>query len=310
MRVDILQLIEENKEISGEYIGKQFEISRSAVGKYITKLKEKGVAISSSKKGYTYTKTDCLCEETLTLQLLKNDIILPCVVEECDSTNTLAKSMLQTNKNDFLLVAPRQLNGRGRLERKFVSDVGGVYMSYCYHPTNLTVFDSVKLVLLCGVAVMQALKKFNVDALLKWPNDVLVGGKKICGILLESVLNCERVDSVVFGIGVNVNNSLTEVEDIATSICKINNCNVNRADVAVEIVKNLQNLLKTYENEGFESIKQVYLQNSCTIGKNVKIKNNGQIIEGVAEKLSAEGFLILNTKNGETKIITGDIINQ
>lgn len=242
-------LINSEDYLSGENIGNALGISRIAVNKHIKKLVQNGVNISISRKGYKYLKSDILTESTLRSKLLEKDIDLPVFVNAVESTNNEAKRLYTELNSQFLCVAPSQINGKGRMKRVFVSNEGGVYMTLCYKPHNLNITDSLKIVLLTGLAVTKILKKYVNNVSIKWPNDVFVNDKKICGILLESVVAESMTEAMFLGIGVNVFNEIpNNLLDIATSLKIEGVTNVTREDLIVEIIKLLFEMLNEYQN--------------------------------------------------------------
>lgn len=292
--------------ISGDKLGEMFGMTRAGIAKHIKAIKASGANILTSKQGYSWQDNDDLNEYTLAYSLGE----LKTFFQVCDSTNNLAKSLALTTDDDFLVVAPHQISGKGRQDRKFASNVGGAYMSYCYHPkpASLTVTDSFKMVLITGLSVLNTLKKFGLSPTLKWPNDVFIQDKKICGILLESSLNCEFVSHIIFGIGINLTNEIPdEFKAIATSISEHTTAKISRIQIVCEVIYQLNLLLKEYEQCGFESLKKQYYANSRTIGNVVTIKNKDTTTTGKAIGISEEGFLILQCENEQVKIITGDI---
>lgn len=306
----VLSMIIESGEnsVSGDVIGESLGISRNAINKHVVKLKSLGVIIESSKRGYHYIESDTLSEYTLRYKLENSGLDITPFVSICDSTNNYAKT-LDTECQRYLVSAPYQTHGKGRLKRRFSSKEGGAYTTFVFSPTNLSVMNSLNLVLLCGLAVNNVLHKFGINASIKWPNDVLVDGKKICGILLESTLDSERINKMYLGIGINVSNDLSEISDIAVNMNDLLGKVVYREDVIVSLASELVLLINEYEQNGFETLKTDYQKNSCTIGKNVSVKDGDSIVSGRAIGVSKHGYLILIDDDGvEREIVVGDIM--
>ncbi len=305
----ILKMLVDSKEyLSGEFIGKELGISRIAVNKQIKKLMESGIDIEVSRKGYKYKENDSLTVQTLSKRLADIGINIPVFVEEVVSTNTEVKKIYPEINKDFLFVAPKQLNGRGRLDRVFVSGLGGVYMTLCYKPHNLIVSDSLKIVLLTGLAVAKVLKKYTDNVAIKWPNDVFVCGKKISGILLESVVTENMTEAIFLGIGINITNEIpATLIDKVTSL-KLENVEIMpREQLITEIIELLYNMLEVYQKEGFAPFLEEYTSLSMTINHNVTVNNNGITKSGFGVGLSEEGYLLLKNGDNIEKIILGDI---
>lgn len=297
-----------NKSVSGDSIGESLGISRNAINKHVNKLKSLGILIESSKRGYHYTESDTLSEYTLKYKLEKNGLNIMPFVSVCDSTNNYAKTLF-CDSSSYLVVAPYQTSGKGRLKRQFSSKEGGAYTTFVFHPTNLSVMNSLNIVLLCGLAVNNVLHKFNINSTIKWPNDVLVDGRKICGILLESTLDSERISKMYLGIGINISNDLSDISGIAVNMNELLGKEIYREDVIVLLANELVSLLNEYELNGFDSLKADYQKFSSTLGNNVTVKDGENMVSGQAIGISKHGYLILIDDNGiEREIVVGDIL--
>lgn len=301
-------LIDSGDYLSGEYIGNILGISRIAVNKQIKKLISNGVDIEVSRKGYKYNDSDNLIPQSIAKSLKQNGIDIPVLVEEVVSTNSEVKKLYPDMNREFLFVAPRQISGRGRLDRVFVSGYGGVYMTLCYKPTKMFVADSLKAVLLTGLAVAKVLKKYTDDVAIKWPNDVFVCGKKICGILLESVVTENMTEAIFLGIGVNITNEIPiELKDKVTSLKLENIPTFPREQYICEIITLIYEMLELYQNEGFGPFIKEYCDLSMSINHEVTVNCNGIIKNGFGVGLSEEGYLLLDCDGKVEKIILGDI---
>lgn len=294
--------------LSGEYIGNTLGISRIAVNKQIKKLIASGVCIDVSRKGYKYVVSDSLTAQTLSKKLHNIGLNMPVFVNEVVSTNTEAKRIYPELNSEFLFVAPRQISGRGRLDRVFVSGEGGMYMTLCYKPNKIFVSDSLKIVLLTGLAVAKTLKKYTDNVAIKWPNDVFVNGKKICGILLESVVTENITEAIFLGIGVNIYNEIPlELREKVTSLALEGIPTIPREQMICEVLHNLCTMLEVYQKDGFAPFEEEYKNLSMTIGHNVVVNNNGEKKCGFGVGLSEEGYLLLQNGDVVEKIILGDI---
>lgn len=306
----ILSMIIESgdESVSGDSLGESLGISRNAINKHVNKLKSLGILIESSKRGYHYIESDTLSEYTLRQKLDKSGLNIVPFVSVCDSTNNYAKTLLCDNQN-YLVAAPYQTSGKGRLKRQFSSKEGGAYTTFVFHPENLSVMNSLNIVLLCGLAVNNVLHRFNINSTIKWPNDVLVGGRKICGILLESTLDSERISKMYLGIGINVSNDLADISNIAVNMNELLGKEIYREDVIVSLANELVSLLNEYETSGFDSLRADYQKFSSTIGQNVTVKDGDNTVSGKAIGISKHGYLILIDDDGnEREIVVGDIL--
>ena len=180
--------------------------------------------------------------------------------DEIASTNDYLKQ-LKNPEEDILAIATRQTGGRGTKGRSFISEEGGVYLSLL-RLDPCTAKDSFSIMMNSAVAVVKTLSAFDIKAKIKWPNDILVGGKKICGILIENVFEGEMVARSVVGVGLNINNELAEeIADIATSTKQILNRELAVATVTATLAYNL------LQEHSFEE----YRKNLLLIGEEVSI---------------------------------------
>ena len=200
------------------------------------------------------------------------------------STNDAAKEIALQGERDFVVVADEQTKGKGRMSREWLSPIGGLYFSVVTKKNPL-------LPLISGVSVASSLKDFGLSPVLKWPNDVMIGDKKISGVLIE----CFK-DYCVVGIGVNINVSPLET---ATSIKDETGKNISKDAV-------LNSILKNFESYRKKKVTDEYKKLSSTIGKKVKIKTVNKVIDGKAVDVDERGRLVL--ESGE-RIVSGDVIH-
>ena len=181
-------------------------------------------------------------------------------VESIDSTNTYLKN-LKKPKEDTLIIAKKQTGGRGTKGRSFICEEGGVYMSLLkLYPCKAK--DSFSIMMNSAVAVVKTLSAFDIKAKIKWPNDIIVNGKKICGILIENVFEGDDVAKSIVGIGLNVNNPIAkEIEDIAISTKEVLGKEISVATVTATLVFNL------YQPTTYEEYKKhlLYLGEEVTV---------------------------------------------
>ena len=181
-------------------------------------------------------------------------------VESIDSTNTYLKN-LKKPKEDTLIIAKKQTGGRGTKGRSFICEEGGVYLSLLkLNPCKAE--ESFSIMMNSADAVVKTLSAFDIKAKIKWPNDIIVNGKKICGILIENVFEGDDVARSIVGIGLNVNNPLaSEIKDIAISTKEVLQKELSVATVIATLVFNL------YQQTTFEEYKKhlLYLGEEVTI---------------------------------------------
>lgn len=298
--------------VSGEKISKELGISRSAVNKAVQMLRKDGYFISAStKKGYLLDKnSDRLNMGELLALLSPSRAKRVICLDTVDSTN----AYLQKNQHDLddgtVVFAREQTNGRGRLGRSFESlKDKGLYLSVLMRPES-TPDKIANITAWVAVAVSDAIKKVSgIRPGIKWVNDLILNGKKICGILTEMSVEGESgiVQYVITGIGVNCNHTKADfsesLQDIATSLYIESGKKVNRAELAAEIIKSLDKV-----KEDFPCLKEEYLssyrKNCVILGKEVRIIRKDKEFVGVAEKIDDDFGLIVRFPDGSAQSIT------
>jgi BirA family biotin operon repressor/biotin-[acetyl-CoA-carboxylase] ligase len=229
-----------------------------------------------------------------------NIIFLP----EIDSTNDLIKKYLINNVSEGLVVvAEAQTGGRGRRGRSWHSPPEtGVYLSTLLKP-DLEMSKLSIITLLAGVAAILTINEFsNQNAYLKWPNDILIDSKKVCGLLCEMIKKNRAPNGVIIGIGINVNQVPEQFPDhlknIATSIRTVNGFPIDRLAVIQSFLTNLDREYQAYLNEGENSVIKKWSLNTKLFGKKVSIKHGSNITTGSAMRLDELGRLVLLLDNG------------
>ena len=214
--------------------------------------------------------------------------------EEIASTNDYLKQ-LKNPEEDILAIAKRQTGGRGTKGRSFISEEGGVYLSLL-RLDPCAAEDAFSIMMNSAVAVVKTLSAFDVKAKIKWPNDILVGGKKICGILIENVFEGEMVARSVVGVGLNINNELAEeIADIATSTKQILNRELAVATVTATLAYNL------LQEHSFEE----YRKNLLFIGEEVSIITEKSAYKAIIEQILPNG----NLKTADGKVFSAGEIS-
>lgn len=233
--------------------------------------------------------------------------------ETIDSTNTYGLANFDTLEDKTVVIADEQTKGRGRFDRVWISEnYENVYMSFILKPekkdyiTNLTQYLS--------VITAKTIESYGVEAHIKYPNDVLVNGKKICGILCEGALRKNILQGIVLGIGINLNMPQSVVESIdrpATSLNLVLNSKIDRQEF---LNKLLDEFFKNYQkavDEGFSYFKEDYLNRTHFLGKTVWIqqRDGAQKEEVIALRIDNNGNLVVKTlENYEKVIYSGDVL--
>lgn len=312
-------LLQNEGYISGETLSELCQVSRAAIWKQIKRLQQEGYDIQSQHGlGYRLIgRADALNPQQIKCNL-KPGIFLTAdaihYLDSIDSTNSEAKRLaLAGAREGTVVLAEVQTAGKGRLGRSWTSSgQKGIWCSVLLTPpVNIAQVGQYSFV--AAVAVAEGIAAATgLPVEIKWPNDVLINRKKVCGVLLELVAELEQVDTLIVGFGVNVNQELAdfpeEVQHKATSLAILSGKRVNRVEVLSKILNALQENYQLMEQEGFEPIRQKWLQRCCLLGQEVVISGNGrQIMEGILAGLRADGALLLETAEGQQAILSGDV---
>lgn len=227
-------------------------------------------------------------------------------LEETDSTNALAKR----EKNypcGTVFVAGKQTDGRGRSGRVWQSnDENALYMSILIKP-DISPQKISSITLVFGLAVFNALRGYA-DIGIKWPNDIILDNKKLAGILCEMSGNEEKIDYVVCGVGVNVNNTSfhDEIKDIATSLRIQTGKGYEITEIAAEILNEFDILYAEFLNKGLDDILIKYKNNCITLQKDVKVIMNNTETDAYALDITSEGGLLVRIDKEEKVIVSGE----
>jgi BirA family biotin operon repressor/biotin-[acetyl-CoA-carboxylase] ligase len=219
----------------------------------------------------------------------------------------VAKELAQRGVGETIVIAESQTCGRGRLGREWLSPKGGIYFTLILKPRISPVYAP-RINLMASVAVAKAIRKlFHLKAELKWPNDVLIGGRRVCGILAEMEAEMDKVNFINLGIGINANTSISQYEKTATSLKKELGKQVSRKGLLNSVLKeiNQQQSLLT-KGDLLEEWKRL----SATLNKQVRIVAPGEKITGRAIDIDTNGALVIKGKDGSLRsAIAGDCIH-
>lgn len=226
--------------------------------------------------------------------------------EELDSTNTYLKTHGAQLPDKTVVTAGRQTAGRGRYDRKWISQPGGLYFSVLLKPQKTDFLPN--LTQLMALCVCCAAENCGVKAVLKWPNDVLADGKKLCGILSEAVLLNGRVAGVALGVGVNVGQEdLRQVGQAAVSLQELG-VRTDRLTFLQQILELFWRDYPALTQHGFEAVRAPYKQRFVYIGRQISVQNGDKTLFGTVRDVSPRGTLILATAKGPEEIYIGDLI--
>lgn len=236
---------------------------------------------------------DKLTNKAIQKSFKKTKVDIDFQIVDCQSTQSYAKGI--SVAVDTVIITKEQKKGIGRLGRKFISVEGGCYFTLIKKGISKNILATIPIV---SVAIATVLGGYGIKADIKWPNDILVNGKKICGILCST-----SGENTCIGIGINVFNDIEEIQDIATSLYSEGVLTKTRADVIAEILYEFYQLSQT----DFSIVQEKYKKRLNIIGQSIKVVQADKEIEGTVEGISEEGFLIVNSGNEKTKVVYGDI---
>jgi BirA family biotin operon repressor/biotin-[acetyl-CoA-carboxylase] ligase len=303
--------------VSGTKIAAEIGTSRSEVWRLIQQLRNLGVDIAGHPStGYSLKSMPDLLLPDMLSPLLQGTIFAKHVHHyyKIGSTNTVAMEAASAGApQGSLFLAEQQTAGRGRGGHHWHSARStGIYCSAILRP-ELPPSDALILSLAAGLAVHSAVQEIDsrVAPDLKWPNDVLIDGKKFCGILTEMNAEVTRVRYVVVGIGINVNQSTfpADLQSLATSLCLATGTDWSRVELCSALLKSLDREYRSLlENANArDSILERFQNRSSSVrGRQVKIDENGAF-EGVTEGLDARGFLQVRTSDGLRTVLSGTV---
>ena len=302
MKARILEKLRlQNTIVSGEELSAALGISRVSVWKHIHKLQELGYDIISTPNGYQLKSSP--------------DVLFPWEFKgreghilyfpEVTSTMDIARDLARKNCPDFtVVIAGRQTGGRGRLKRRWLSDDGGLYFTMVLRPP-IPLQLSFRINFLASLTLAKVIREMlKIDAMVKWPNDILVNERKISGMLSELEAEADRVFFINIGMGINVNNDPSGVEPEASSLSKIMGREISRKDLLVRFLEEFSSRMKKTD---FDSVISEWKKYTVTLGRYVRIVTQREESEGLAVDVDENGSLVLELADGERKkIIYGD----
>ncbi len=310
--IKILKDTDNTKPISGQEIGEKLGITRAMVWKHIREIKKEGYEIKSSPKlGYSLISSpDKLYPEQiktgLKTGLFGKEILY---YDEVESTNSLARDMAASYPEGTMVIAETQKKGRGRMGSEWFSAPGGICFSLILKP-SVSIEHASRMTLMAGLAVTRSMRKLGVDAKIKWPNDVLIDGKKVCGILTEVGAEVDRMHYVILGVGINANVKIKDFrEDIrenSTSLEAELGKPVDRIALIKDLLYELEQQYIVFKTQQFSEIVSEWVSLSDTVGRDVIVTTPMKIIEGRAIGVTDKGALIVRTKNNvREEVIAG-----
>lgn len=301
--------------VAGTDLCKQLGVTRAAVWSHIESLREAGFEIiASPHRGYQLVAApDALLAVDLQSRLGQSQTIGNAirVLPQTTSTNDEAsRAALEGHPEGLVIFAESQSAGRGRMGRRWSSPAGrGLWFSVLLRP-SLAPGECTQLTAATANALARAIQSATgITPEIKWPNDLLIKGKKIAGILTEMSAEVEHVRSVILGIGIDVNQTASEfpadLRDIATSLKLATGKTVSRADLAEEVLRELDREYARILAGQFTAVAEEWGSRCSTLGKQVTITMGTRRVRGRAEALDENGALLLRTEHGRIERIIG-----
>ncbi len=316
MKSEILRLLKEDGGyLSGQELSERFHVSRTAIWKIIKQLEEDGYQIEAVRnKGYHLQESgDLLNKAEIESSILTNFGKPVEYHETIDSTNLRARKMAEEGApHGSLVVADCQNAGRGRRGRTWESPTGtGVFMSLILRPDMLPASASA-ITLVAALAVHDGIKEATgLDTLIKWPNDLVAGSKKICGILTEMSAELEGIHYIVVGMGINVNmNSFPkEVSETATSIRLETGIEVSRSRLIASVMKAFEEYYNIFISAGdLTPLISVYNKHMVNLNREVKVLAGADSYTGIARGIDRTGELLVEISEGKVKqVVSGEV---
>ncbi|RJQ70717.1 MAG: biotin--[acetyl-CoA-carboxylase] ligase [Desulfobacteraceae bacterium] len=299
------QLSQSATFISGERLSATLGVSRVAVWKHIRQLQELGYRIETSSKGYRLLSGPDTPFPWAFGERADRVHYYPEVGSTMDIAMELARGGCS---GSTVVVAERQTRGRGRLQRNWQSTAGGLYFTMILRP-QMEPSTSSLINLAAAVDLADVLESlYGIRVQLKWPNDVLVDGRKLAGILSQMVADPDRIEFVNLGIGINVHNDTRNLQPPAVSVASLTAQPVSRAHILASFWDRFEQRLDTGDLSG---VVPQWKQRALTLGRHVKVQTFHEMYEGVAVDIEKNGGLILKTAEGNyTTVIYGDCFHQ
>ncbi len=306
MKGQILKKLRAEKAVvSGEALSSLLGVSRVSIWKHIKKLQEFGYNIEATPKGYRLISSP----DVLYSWEFGNRESKIHYFDEVTSTMDIARNLARNDCPDFtVIIAGCQKQGRGRLKRPWLSSEGGLYFTIVLRPQIPPVLSS-RINFAASMILARTLRSmFNIDAMVKWPNDILVGDMKIAGILSEMEAEADMITFINIGLGINANNDPSTSEPMATSLKKILGREISRKQLLSKFLDEFENLL---DNTALDNVIFEWKRYNVTLNRHVRIVTTHDVSEGVAMDVDENGALVLKLADGSLKrIIYGDCFHD
>ena len=317
MKEEILRLLRSaDGYISGQELCNRFGVSRTAVWKAINQLKEAGYEIEAQQnKGYRLMAAPDLVTEAEIKSLMHTDWVAKEVLyfDTIDSTNTKAQELAEKGyPSGTLVVADKQESGKGRRGRSWVSPSGtGIFMTLMIKP-DINPNNASMLTLVAALAVAKAITSVTgEEAMIKWPNDIVVNGKKVCGILTEMNAQFDYINHIVVGIGINVHNESfpEEISQMASSLMiEAGGKRFPRAQIIAETMSYFEQYYdKFLKTQDLSALVREYDELLVNMNKAVRVLDPKEPFDGKAMGITPKGELIVDTWESRKLVSSGEV---
>lgn len=317
MKEEILRLLRSaDGYISGQELCNRFGVSRTAVWKAINQLKEAGYEIEAQQnKGYKLMAAPDLMTEAEIKSLMHTDWVAKEVLyfDTIDSTNIKAQELAEKGYlSGTLVVADKQESGKGRRGRSWVSPSGtGIFMTLMLKP-DINPNNASMLTLVAALAVAKAITSVTgEEALIKWPNDIVVNGKKVCGILTEMNAQFDYINHIVVGIGINVHNESfpEEISQMASSLMiEAGGKRFHRAQIIAETMSYFEQYYDTFlKTQDLSALVREYDELLVNRNKSVRVLDPKEPFDGKAMGITPKGELIVDTWESRKLVSSGEV---
>ena len=317
MKEEILRLLRgADGYISGQELCNRFGVSRTAVWKAINQLKEAGYEIEAQQnKGYRLMAAPDLMTEAEIKSLMHTDWVAKEVLyfDTIDSTNTKAQELAEKGyPSGTLVVADKQESGKGRRGRSWVSPSGtGIFMTLMIKP-DINPNNASMLTLVAALAVARAITSVTgEEAMIKWPNDIVVNGKKVCGILTEMNAQFDYINHIVVGIGINVHNESfpEEISEMASSLMiEAGGKRFHRAQIIAETMSYFEQYYDTFlKTQDLSALVKEYDKLLVNRNKSVRVLDPKEPFDGKAMGITPKGELIVDTWESRKLVSSGEV---
>lgn len=317
MKEEILRLLRSAYGyISGQELCNRFGVSRTAVWKAINQLKEAGYEIEAQQnKGYRLMAAPDLMTEAEIKSLMHTEWVAKEVLyfDTIDSTNTKAQELAEKGyPSGTLVVADKQESGKGRRGRSWVSPSGtGIFMTLMIKP-DINPNNASMLTLVAALAVAKAITSVTgEEAMIKWPNDIVVNSKKVCGILTEMNAQFDYINHIVVGIGINVHNESfpEEISQMASSLMiEAGGKRFHRAQIIAETMSYFEQYYDTFlKTQDLSALVREYDELLVNRNKSVRVLDPKEPFDGKAMGITPKGELIVDTWESRKLVSSGEV---